>query len=318
MLRYLNNFFRASPRSTNAGQWASAKSVSAHLELTNARLDLADTPEARLALLQRAARTAEDLSRTARERLPLGDDKHLDALRAIAVCLSTQIRLAEQRTDITTELSRLRAERIKVLRVAWQIVDTQFERGTADIGDLCDVCRSLTDAELALAKTTDARIAVLAEQLQVVRRLLKIAQLRTEVGATDSLGASLIEALCLEMEIRLAEQRNDPLRATKLRTERARAVKRVVAILSRKTRNGLSNSFALRVAQMDVLTAQVELAETPAKRIALLEEQKVLLKRLLETVTAQARSGQGRPWDVAWTKAVYLDTQIRILQEREE
>jgi hypothetical protein len=288
-----------------------------HLDLTNARSELADTPEARLALLKGEMRTAEELSQIARKRLQLADDKHLDAIRAQSVCLDTRIRLAEQRNDVM-ELSRLRAERVKVLRVASQIVDTQFEHGTAEIDGLCDVHRSLTDAELALAKTPDERIAVLAKQLQDVKRLLKIAGLRTEVGATDSLAAALIEALCLEMDIRLTEQQNDPIRVKKLRTERVETLKRVVGILGARTREGLVNSFALSVAQVDMLTAQVELAETPAERIALLEEQKLLLKRLLEIVRAQAGTGQGRPWDVAWTKAIYLDTQIKISQERQE
>ena len=120
------------------------------------------------------------------------------------------------------------------------------------------------------------------------------------------------------MDIRLAEQQNDPVRAKKLRTERVETLKRVVAILAARTQEGLVNSFALSVAKVDVLTAQVELAETPAKRIALLEEQKLSLKRLLEIVRAEAGTGDGRPWDVAWTKAVYLDTQIKILQEHQE
>jgi cytochrome c556 len=289
----------------------------AHLDLTNAKLDLANTPEARSTLLKEASRTAEELSQIARGRLQLADEKHLDALRAQAVCLNIQIRLAEQSSD-AAELSRLRAERIKVLRVAAQIVDTQFERGTAEVDALCDVYRSLTDAELALAKTPEERIRLLAAQLQVVRRLLKTARLRTGVGATDSLAASLIEALCLETDIRLAEQQNDPARAKKLRAERAQAMKRVAAILGTKTQNGLVNSFAFSVAQVNLLDAQVELAETPSERIALWEEQKALLKRLLEIVTALAGTGQGRPWDVAWTKAVYLDTQVKILQERNE
>ncbi len=289
----------------------------AHLNLTAARLDLAGTPEARSALFKDASQTTRELLRTAENRLQLGRARHLDALGAVAVCLSTQIMLAEQTGD-AAEVSRRCARRIKVLQVAAEVVDEQFEHGTADINDLCNVHRGLTDARLASAKTTEARMAVLTEQLQVAKRMLKIAQSRTEVGATDSLGVSRIECLCLELDIQLAGKRNDPARVEQLRRERVETLKRVVAILGVKTRDGLADSFGLSAARVNLLNAQVELAETPAKRIALLEEQAALIKRLLDILAMQAGTGAGRPLDVPWTKALYLDSEIRIAESRRE
>jgi outer membrane protein TolC len=130
----------------------------------------------------------------------------------------------------------------------------------------------------------------------------------------------LVGSLLVTLPV-MAQQDSDPTtdlatELTKLQTQRVATLKQLAELQSAMYRSGECFVHEVLTAQHDLFEAQLEMAETPAQRIALLETQLKTAKRTLEAAEQLRRAAVVSQCDPLRAKAAVLGVEIKLLQER--
>ncbi len=119
----------------------------------------------------------------------------------------------------------------------------------------------------------------------------------------------------------IAQQDSDPTtdlaaELTKLQEQRVATLKKLLELSSAGYRQGEFALDQVLEAQHDLTEAQLEMAETPDQRIALLETQLKIAKRTLEAAEQLCRAREVSVCDTFRARAAMLGVEIKLLQER--
>lgn len=110
---------------------------------------------------------------------------------------------------------------------------------------------------------------------------------------------------------------NDRAEVKALQKERIETLAEIVKIVEREYTDGRESRRGVMTAQLKLLDAKVEAADTLEERVARLEEMLTLAKKALELDESRYRTGAGAVYrDVLETKSSYLGVKIRLAKER--
>jgi outer membrane protein TolC len=129
----------------------------------------------------------------------------------------------------------------------------------------------------------------------------------------------LVGSLLVTLPV-MAQQDSDPTtdlaaELTKLQTQRVATLKQLAELQFAMYRSGECFVHEVLTAQHDLFEAQLEMAETPAQRIALLESQVKMAKQTLDAAENLCAVGQVSRCDPLRAKAALLGVEIKLLQE---
>jgi hypothetical protein len=101
-----------------------------------------------------------------------------------------------------------------------------------------------------------------------------------------------------------------------LQAERIEALNKVVTLTIAGYEQGTSDIDAVLSAQNQLIEAELESADEPAKRVALLTRQLGMVDRLLKVAEAKRAAGTGTEVAVYQGKSLQLKVKIKLLRER--
>ena len=105
---------------------------------------------------------------------------------------------------------------------------------------------------------------------------------------------------------------------TKLRMNRVATLQRLLDLSFVGYRQGQFPIDQVLDAQHDLMEAQLEIAETPDQRIAMLERQLKITKQTLEAAEKLRAAQEVSQCDTLRAKAALMGVEIKLLQERAE
>ncbi|MGL4551363.1 MAG: hypothetical protein ACRC33_09250 [Gemmataceae bacterium] len=105
-----------------------------------------------------------------------------------------------------TEIANLQKERVKELREAYAAVKNELDARRCTFGVVREIAKSLRDAELETARTSDERVAILQAYLKaaVVAHIWAKAADEVGRGARSDIHLAVAERLKAELELRKA------------------------------------------------------------------------------------------------------------------
>jgi outer membrane protein TolC len=186
---------------------------SAARDLLAARLDAADEPQQRIAILEEQLKSFQDVRDFVKRQRDAGFlASDLDVFQAQARCLAIEIKLQkEKQPDDSAKIGQLQNEQIDAIKKSIDLMKRQYESGAGPYRDLTAFRRAEQELLAARLDATDKpseRIAVLEEQLKSAQDVRDFVKRRHDVGfEVSDLDLFQAEARCLSVEIMLLKER---------------------------------------------------------------------------------------------------------------
>ena len=184
----------------------------AYEELTEAKLEVADKTEERIALLEEQLKVAQEVLDFHKNAFEAGfQSTGVEISQAKAYLLRVEIGLlTEKKSDDSSKLEQLRKERLEALGKVVELVTIQFEHGAGLGKELTAVFiarEELIKAKLESAEKPEERIALLKEQLKGTQEVFDFVEKQHEAGfrVTD-LEYNQAKAHCLGIRIKIAKE----------------------------------------------------------------------------------------------------------------
>jgi outer membrane protein TolC len=243
----------------------------------------------------------------------------LVVLSAMAIHASAADRKAESSEDAAQRV-KLQKERVEVLTRLVAVDGAQYRTGVIPCEDLIGAETDLLNAQCDAAGKPEERVALLTEGLKRETDLLKLAEAHVEAGIASQADVHRARSLLLATRIRLLREGdgkgNAAAQIKGLQKERIQALSRLVAVYMGQYREGRVTIEPVFAAQNDITDAEVEAADKPAERVALLT---AALKRATEfekTIENRLKAGRANPADLEWARSISLYIQIRLSSEQ--
>lgn len=110
------------------------------------------------------------------------------------------------------KLEELLKERQATLQQLVEVVTVEYRNGATEFDSVVRATDQLLDAELALAKNTEARITILKKRVELMKSLFAMVETRFEAAQVSRSQLLAAKAALLKSQIRLArEQAGEPM-----------------------------------------------------------------------------------------------------------
>jgi outer membrane protein TolC len=113
-----------------------------------------------------------------------------------------------------------------------------------------------------------------------------------------------------------ALSKSDEAELKQLQKQRVATLARLVDVLTAQYKVGTVDYAGVHQARRELLDAKLDLAETRAERVAVLEQQIKAAKQSLDVVQMRFNAGRVSEADVCRARAFCLETEIKLVQER--
>ncbi len=284
----------------------------AHLDLFNAQLETAETKAERIAILNQQLRILREAEAIALLKVDTGAGSVLEAFNATYGRLTVEIKLERERA--APRLDKLLSERLEILSKRVKVNEARYALGEGSEIALGEARLDLLNAQFETAETKAERIAILNQQLQILKeaeaQALKVDFVQG--SQLDSLNATYGR---LTVEIKLERERSAP-RLDKLLSERLEILSRRVKANEARYATGEGSEIALVEAHLDLFNAQLETADTKAERIAILNQQLQILKEAEAQALLKVDAGAGSERDAFNATYGRLTAEITLERER--
>ncbi len=178
------------------------------LGLLDAQLDMADTREDQMRVLESNLKNAKDVAQIAQTRLRGGSTSELDVQQAESAALRIEITLLKLRG---TNIRDLQQQRLKTLERAHMLAIIQYQNsstpGSTGFTRILETQLDLLDAQLDIAGTRKDQTAVLESNLKRVTRHLEITEARWRNAVISGLEFFQAKSGALRVEIELLKLR---------------------------------------------------------------------------------------------------------------
>jgi hypothetical protein len=126
----------------------------------------------------------------------------------VAVGVLTPLGVAgeTQPTNESGKLEELLQERRDTLRQLVKVVTVEFQEGITGFESVCRASDQLIDAELELAKNTEARIAILQRRVELLKKLFSLTEAKFKAGRGTRAQVLATKAALLEAQIDLVRE----------------------------------------------------------------------------------------------------------------
>ena len=240
-------------------------------------------------------------------------------LSAMPIHASAADRKAES-SEGAAQRIKLQRERVEVLTRLVAVDGAQYRTGVIPCEDLIGAETDLLNAQCDATGKPEERVALLTEGLKRETELLKLAETHVEAGIASQADVHRVQSLLLATRIRLLREggaaQNAAAQIRGLQKERIQALSRLVAVYMGQYREGRVTIEPVFAAQNDFTDAQVEAADKPAERVALLT---AALKRATEfekTIDNRLKAGRANTAELEWARSISLYLQIRSLSQQ--
>jgi hypothetical protein len=177
--------------------------------------------------------------------------------------------------------------------------------------------RELREARLEAAETRSRRIANFEESQKTADKLVEIADARFSAARVSELDVDLAKAMVLEIRIKLIRERHAAAAEIKESQQKRMALlEKARKIASAQLRIGTIDFLGVKSIEGDWLEARLDVAETPAQRIAVLEDALNSAEELVKAIDIIMQGRSNEP-DLGLAKAMVLEIKIKLLRERQ-
>ncbi len=300
-------------------------------DLLTANLDLATTTADRIAALEQMVSNRKQDEEHERMCLEIGTGRETAFAAAKVARLKAEITLAKEigaavaESDSRSEpaegqLQRLLTQWRDALQTRVEHLQARYMEGDTDIELVFDTERDLLTANLELATTPSDRIVALEKMTSSMGQREAFQRMRFESGSGSRADLLAAKAARLNAEITLfnkigagpTERADASLR--RVLTERRDTLELRVQVLRSLFESGSANLESVSYAKMDFLNADLDLATTPAERIAALEQMVSIMNKVEDLQRIRIEAGIGREADFLEAKTRRLEAEIGLFR----
>jgi hypothetical protein len=318
---YLETKSELNPESL--GEWSQAK-----VELFEAKLDAADRPAERVALLKKQLEIAQlVLDRFNKQRDAGIGASYIGLFRAKVHRLDVEIKLAKEEGKAARKangeptVEQLHKERIEALGKIVAYIKARYTAGGVSLDVLGKAQDKLVQAKLDATEKLVERIALLKEQLEITKDDYDFCRKQRAAGFRFSdVDVLRAQAHSLAAAIRLAKEEHKEPVLGQLHKERIEALEKVVDDLKK----GYETLTNVNVSMLDVNNAQEELVEAKLESTDQSDERIPLLKEQLKIAQGvhnyfeERREVDACVADLSRAKAHCLAIQMKLVKEGEK
>jgi hypothetical protein len=233
------------------------------------------------------------------------------------------VHVAAGEDDLETQMKDLQKERLETLTKLVEIYTLRYEAGCVSGEEFADAENALVNAQLDPVLATVQLVAnrekpdsVMTIVVNAHRKSLDVTKttFHKETGTfvetyTDSLFWNLPSSY---MELRLVRAEKDEAEIKKQQKELVKVLTRLVENCEERYKTGTLPLETLLKAQAALLDAQMDAAEKPEERVALLEEHGKNETKLFKVADSRRKAAAYS------ARSHFLNTKIRMLQESSE
>jgi hypothetical protein len=297
-------------------------------ELIEAKLESTTAPDERIALLTEQMKAAQEVFDIVEKQYKVGfrvSDVDLHQTKAHLQTIEIKL-FKEKKNADSAKLEQLQKERIDVYDILVVKMMNMYMKGAGPYHDYAPFALAQEEIIGAILDGTEKsaeRIALLEKQLKLAQECYDyVDKARTSGFGVTDIDFHQAKAQRLAIEIKLLEEKNsgDPAKLEQLRKERSEDLEKLVKLLIKQYETapaGAKYAQAPYRTIRELAAAKLAVANTPAERIAALEEQLKTSQDLQDYTKKQVEVGFQRGEDALLpAKALCLTIKIMLAKER--